>query len=155
MLEKDFAQQGYVFSEPIMAKQQGGDPRALMVSELGFNPYSSVVITRRETLENDPDTVWAFVSAVRKGWQAYLDSPRSANELIRQVSSRGKDDSRNADMLAESAKAIKELCLPQDSMELGEMSAERWTLLREQLIELKLLPTNAAGAEKAFALFER
>ncbi|MGH7193158.1 MAG: ABC transporter substrate-binding protein, partial [Candidatus Saccharimonadales bacterium] len=43
--DPNFAQQAYVFSEPYVAEQQGGDPKSLLVAELGFNPYTSVLIT--------------------------------------------------------------------------------------------------------------
>ena len=35
---------GYVFSEPFVARKEGGDPEVLMLSKLGFNPYSSVLV---------------------------------------------------------------------------------------------------------------
>ena len=146
LIDANFAQQGYSFSEPITARMQGGDPHCLMVSKLGFNPYASVVVTRNETLKKDSELVRAFVDAVRKGWQTYLDSPDAANELIREVNKEMK-----ADVLTESAKAIRELCLPNAETRLGEMDGTRWMTLRQQLIELGLLPETAAPAKSAFA----
>src|SRR5262249_6397474 len=35
LLNENFAQQGYVFSEPFVAESKGGDPKVLMVSEVG------------------------------------------------------------------------------------------------------------------------
>ena len=145
LIEDDFAQQGYSFSEPITARMKGGDPRCLMVSDLGFNPYASVVVTQNETLEKDSEIVSKFVNAVRKGWQTYLDSPDAANELIREVNTQ-----MTAEMLSESAKAIRELCLPTEDTSLGAMEESRWTTLRQQLMELSLLPETAAPATEAF-----
>jgi NitT/TauT family transport system substrate-binding protein len=107
MIDDNFAQQGYVFSEPIMAEAIGGDPRALMVSETGFNPYSSVVVTRREIWEQNPDLVRKFVRATRAGWQAYLESPNAANQAI--ITDNPEMD---AEPLFKSAAAIKSLCHP-------------------------------------------
>ena len=73
--DKNFAQQGYVFSEPFLAEQQGGDPHVLMVSELGFNPYASLLITRSDTVDAQPQLVAAMVRASKQGWQTYLESP--------------------------------------------------------------------------------
>ena len=62
-----FAQQAYNISEPFVAKKMGGDPKVLMVSDLGFNPYCSVLITREEKLENSKDEVMAMVKASKIG----------------------------------------------------------------------------------------
>ncbi len=144
LLDEGFAQQGYVFSEPILAAQEGGDPKSLMVSELGFNPYSSLVIANQETVSNDPELVRKFVSAVRKGWQSYLQDPSAANEAIVKLNSE-----MDANVLAKSAAAIRPLC--GDSSSLGAMRAERWELLRTQLVELGLLPVTSKSSAGAFS----
>lgn len=144
LLDEGFAQQGYVFSEPILAAQEGGDPTSLMVSELGFNPYSSLVIANQETVSNDPELVSKFVNAVRKGWQSYLQDPSAANEAIVKLNSE-----MDANVLAKSAAAIRPLC--GDSSALGAMRAERWELLRAQLIELELLPATSKASTDAFS----
>ena len=48
LLDKNYAQQGYVFSEPFVARKEGGDPRVLMLSDLGFNPYTSLLFTHED-----------------------------------------------------------------------------------------------------------
>lgn len=146
MSDDNFAQQGYVFSEPVMAEAIGGDPRALMVSATGFNPYSSVVVTRREVFEKNPELVRKFVRATRAGWQAYLQSPNAANQAI-------IDDNpeMHPEALLKSAEAIKLLCQPPgETAQLGEMNLNRWQTLREQLVELELIPSSTSAAETAF-----
>ena len=39
------AQQGYVYSEPLLARQAGVEITTLMLSDIGFDPYSSVLVT--------------------------------------------------------------------------------------------------------------
>ena len=146
LLDKDFAQQGYVFSEPVLAKSQGGDPKALMLSDLGFNPYSSLLITRRETLTNQPDLVRKVIRAVRRGWESYLSNPLAANEAIVHV-----NPEMDLSILATSATSIANLCRPDGfASELGSMSKHRWEQMRQQLIELDLLPRDTGSAEHAF-----
>lgn len=148
LLDEDFAQQGYVFSEPVMAANQGGDPKSLMVSDLGFNPYSSLLITRRELLEQNPDLVRKVVTAVRAGWERYLADPGPTNQRI--VAANPSMDVR---LLNESAAAISGLCKPEGfSADLGSMQLARWETLRTQLIELKLLPSDTGAAEDAFVV---
>ena len=145
LVDDNFAQQGYVFSEPLLAASEGGDPRALMVSELGFNPYSSVVVTRREVWEHTPDLVRKFVRATRAGWEAYLVSPDAANEAITKANS-----AMSSEMLGRSAKEIAKLCRPEGYVgELGAMQLARWETLGEQLVEVGLL-TDSPDVSRAF-----
>ena len=147
LLDDQFAQQGYVFSEPLLAASKGGDPRALMVSDLGFNPYSSLLITRREVLESQPELVRKMVNAVQHGWESYLKNPQRANEQIVQA-----NPEMDGEMLAKSAKEIAKLCRPPGFQDpLGSMSLERWDQLRAQLVELDLLPPDTGSAADAFA----
>ena len=75
LLNDDFAQQGYVFSEPFIVAEKGGKARSLMLSDIGFNPYASLLVTRAEMIDKDPDLVRRTVHACVVGWQKYLESP--------------------------------------------------------------------------------
>lgn len=146
LLDDNFAQQGYVFSEPLMAASQGGDPKSLMVSELGFNPYSSLLIARRETVEGNPELVRKVVAAVRAGWENYLMNPAPTNQNI--IAANAEMD---VTLLNQAAAAVKTLCTPDGfTGVLGEMQLERWETLRTQLIDLQLLPADTGQAADAF-----
>ena len=137
--DKNFAQQGYVFSEPFIAEQQGGDPHVLMVSELGFNPYASLLITRSDTVDTNPQLVAAMVRASKRGWQTYLESPEKTNAAIHQ-----ENEEMGLEILDYGATVLKDLCLP-DAMpatQLGLMTLQRWTQLRDQLAEIDLVDKN-------------
>jgi len=69
LLKQEFAQQAFVFSEPFTAKEQGSDPQTMMVSDIGFNPYASVLITTEKTILEQPDLVRSIVSASVAGWR--------------------------------------------------------------------------------------
>ena len=144
--DKNFAQQGYVFSEPFLAEQQGGDPHVLMVSELGFNPYASLLITRSDTVDAQPQLVAAMVRASKQGWQTYLESPEKTNAAIHQ-----QNEEMGLEILDYGATVLKDLCLP-DAMpaaQLGDMTLQRWTQLRDQLAEIELVDKNL-DVSKAF-----
>ena len=144
--DKNFAQQGYVFSEPFIAEQQGGDPHVLMVSELGFNPYASLLITRSDTVAAKPELVAAMVRASKQGWQTYLESPEKTNAAIHQ-----QNEEMGLEILDYGATVLKDLCLP-DAMpaaQLGDMTLQRWTQLRDQLAEIDLVDKNL-DVSKAF-----
>jgi NitT/TauT family transport system substrate-binding protein len=134
--QKDYAQQAYVFSEPYVARQQGAEPRCLMLSEIGFNPYSSVLITSETMITQRPELVAKVVRASIRGWQQYLDDPQQTNQHIHSLNSE-----MGLDVLAYGAAAIQPLCLPDGARpeQLGTMSADRWQQLAEQLAEIDLL----------------
>ena len=145
--DERLGQQAYVFSEPFVAEQQGGDPVNLMVSDIGFNPYTSVLITRAEIIEKQPELVRRMVEACRLGWRKYLDEPEKTNEHIHSLN---KD--MGLEILAFGTRTLKPLCETclSSPEKLGDMTAERWTTLAEQLIEAEALKPGATDPSKAF-----
>lgn len=132
----DCAQQAYVFSEPFVAKQKGGDPRCLMLSEIGFNPYSSVLVVQSDVAAREPELVQKMVRACVRGWRTYLEDPVAVNQHIHRL-----NPEMDLDALAFGADAIKKLCLPNamGPEQLGQMTAQRWEQLAQQLREIGLL----------------
>jgi NitT/TauT family transport system substrate-binding protein len=55
LTDPNFGQQCYVTSEPIAAKKQGGDPQVFLIADAGYNPYTTVVVARRELVEQKPE----------------------------------------------------------------------------------------------------
>jgi NitT/TauT family transport system substrate-binding protein len=147
LVNKDYAQQGYVFSEPFVARKAGGDPRVLLVSDLGFNPYTSLLFTSDALVAERPDLVQKMVTASIRGWQEYLESPDSANERIHLA-----NPEMDLDILAFGAEAIRPLVLNEKSRQhgLGVMTAKRWQTLAEQLIDVGQLKHADAHVEQAW-----
>jgi NitT/TauT family transport system substrate-binding protein len=143
----DFAQQGYVFSEPFVARQQGGDPRALLVADIGFNPYASVLIASEETVRQQPDLVRAVVAASVEGWSHYLRQPASTNRHINSL-----NPEMGLEILAYGAAESRDLVLDAVAQKkgLGHMDAARWHELRQQMVAASLIDADAAPADQAF-----
>ncbi|HEX5442437.1 MAG TPA: ABC transporter substrate-binding protein [Pirellulales bacterium] len=131
--DPNFAQQAYVFSEPFVAEQQGGDPKSLLVAELGFNPYTSLLITSDQYLADHPQVVQAMVTASRRGWRHYLEHPDETNEHIH-----GLNPEMTLAALEYGVNALRPLVLDPVAKEegIGHMTRERWQTLAEQLAEL-------------------
>lgn len=142
--DPNFGQQGYVFSEPFTAKENGCDPKTLMVSDLGFNPYTSLLITSEELLAKEIELVEKMVRASKRGWQTYLKNPTKTNQYLHRL-----NGEMSMEILAFGAKVLKDLCLPNGMPEdqLGSMTSERWTQLRDQLVEIDLVPADLVPAE--------
>ena len=146
--DDNFAQQGYVFSEPFVARQQGADPHVLMVSDIGFNPYTSLLVTHGETITGQEDLVARVVRASRRGWQDYLADPGKVNAYIHEV-----NPEMDMESLQFGVDAIQPLCLP-DNMpreDLGVMTLDRWQVLADQLKSIDWLDPGLDPA-KAFEL---
>ncbi|HEX5747422.1 MAG TPA: ABC transporter substrate-binding protein [Archangium sp.] len=141
---KDFAQQCFITSEPIAARRQGADPVVFLVADEGFNPYSAVVVTRREMWKEQPERVKNFVAAVREGWRAYLDNPAPANAVMGKLNT-----TLDAETFAAAAQAQKPLIETEETRTqgLGFMSRTRWETLGRQLVELGLLEKAPAPDE--------
>lgn len=134
--DQHMAQQAYVFSEPFVARRQGARPHCLMVSQLGFNPYTSCLITHEDLIRQNPDLVKRMVHAVKRGWQAYLQFPDAVQSAIQ-----ASNPQMDAEGLRFASAAIRPLCLPDGLAEakLGTMTGSRWQELGSQLVELGLL----------------
>lgn len=148
IVDKKMITQGYSFSEPFVAKQQGADTRSLMVSDVGFNPYVSCLITTRDYVNNNRDVVGRMVLACREGWQRYLEDPKQTNQQILKLNAQGM----TAEALEYGAQSIKPLCLP-DGLpieKLGTMTMERWKTLTDQFIEIGLAEAGRVKAEAVF-----
>jgi len=149
LLEPKYGQQAYSFSEPFVAEQQGGDPVCLMLSELGFNTYTSLLITRGELIEQQPELVAKMTRASIRGWKKYLAEPDETNRHIHE-----QNTQMGLDVLAFGVGALQPLCLPNDfaAERLGTMTAERWHSLASQMTEIGSLPADSVKPEAAFTL---
>ncbi len=147
LTKDDYAQQGYVFSEPFVAKQQGGDPHVLMVSDVGFNPYTSCLVTHDELVKQEPELVRGMVQASVRGWQEYLKKPESTNQAIHKL-----NKEMSPEVLAFGVQELKPLVEDAVAKEhgIGHMSVARWQALVDQLIEIDQLK---AGSVKTPELF--
>jgi NitT/TauT family transport system substrate-binding protein len=133
LADKNFAQQCFIMSEPLTAKHQGADVQVFPVSDAGFNPYTTVLTTSGDFLRKDPARAKAMVAAVREGWRAYLDDPKSTNQHMNQL-----NPSMAQEVFAEVADAQKPFIETDETRRngLGSMTEERWQTLIAQLKEL-------------------
>jgi NitT/TauT family transport system substrate-binding protein len=144
--DDNFAQQGYVFSEPFVAERQGGDPKSLLVADLGFNPYTSVLFTSEPYLAKNSETVRKVVAASRRGWEHYLEHPDETNRYIHEI-----NPEMEMEALTYGIKALRPLArAAKGDRAVGAMSAERWRTLADQLRDIGIIEANSVNAEDAF-----
>jgi NitT/TauT family transport system substrate-binding protein len=133
---KDHSQQCFITSEPLLAVKQGAKVKTFLVADSGFNPYTTVLVTRRALLTEKPELVKNVVAAVRAGWRNYLDQPDPTNEKMSEL-----NPSIDPATMKEMALAQKSLIEPGSAAkaDLGKMKALRWTDLEDQLRQMKVI----------------
>jgi NitT/TauT family transport system substrate-binding protein len=133
----NYIQQAFATSEPFFAKQAGIEPRFLLVSDAGFNPYR-VIFTNRNFLRQHPDTVGKFVRASIRGWREYLNDPRAANEEVAKL-----NPALTGSWMEFSWQALRDgHFIDGDDASgalIGQMDAARWSANYKQLRDLKVI----------------
>jgi len=140
-----FAQQAYNISEPFVAQKLGAKPKVLMVSDLGFNPYCSVLITTEERLAKEPDEVKKFVEASKAGWLDYLKKPDLSHREIHRL-----NPEMPLDVLDFGANKLKSMTETKGALEFGEMTEERWLELSGQMKAAGLIDLKPEEVKKAW-----
>jgi NitT/TauT family transport system substrate-binding protein len=148
-----YAQQGYSFSEPFLARAQGIEPVVLMVSELGYNPYTSCLVADQSLIQSDPALVRKFVQASIRGWERYLADPESTNRRISQL-----NPDQTMDSLNFALEDIRRLCrwdeqLQRAPLPVGTMERDRFVDLGKSLAQIGFISTSDPSIyEQAFTL---
>jgi len=134
--DPNYSQQCFFTSEPLVAEKAGLKVKTFLVSDEGFNPYTTVVAVHSDALKKDPKTAQAIVEAVRAGWQEYLKNPEPTNKVMS-----GLNKAMDAETFTKSAALQKALIETAETKQkgLGFMSRERWQSLITQLKELKII----------------
>ncbi|MDB4637798.1 MAG: ABC transporter substrate-binding protein [Planctomycetaceae bacterium] len=146
LVDENYAQQAYIFSEPFVAEQEGGDPVSLLVSELGFNPYTSLLITKQSLIDEQPELVQKMVTASIKGWDKYLAEPEETNAHIHE-----QNEEMGLEILAYGVEAMKPLCIvEEEDGSTGHMTVERWKTLHQQMIDVDAIEPDSVDPKKAF-----
>jgi len=118
LADKRSAMQGYVTSEPYAVEHVGGfKPKIYLLADHGFNAYSTLIETRRDLVDKQPDLVRRFVEASIVGWMNYIYHDNSAaNAMIKRGNPEMTDD-----LLAYSVAKLKEYGIVDsgDSLKLG------------------------------------
>ena len=147
--QADYGQQAYSFSEPFLAEREKSDPLCLMLSDIGFNAYTSILVTRSEMIEKKSDLVARMTRASIKGWKKYLAEPDQTNKYIHE-----QNPEMGLEILSFGVNTLKPLCLPTGfgETELGAMTAERWQTLLDQMTEIGLIKPGTLKSNETFSL---
>ncbi|RZN33482.1 ABC transporter substrate-binding protein [Bradyrhizobium sp. Leo121] len=135
IVDKKSAMQGYVTSEPFAVEKAASfKPGIFLLADYGFNTYSTLIETRRDTVEKKPDLVQRFVDASIIGWYNYLYGDNTAaNAMIKKLNPEMTDE-----LLSYSIDKMKEYGIVDsgDSLKngIGAMTDERMASFFDKMV---------------------
>lgn len=124
--------QMFVTAEPYFARSAGADPGWLPVSDSGFAAYESVLVVREDFAQQHPETLQAFVTASRRGWQSFLAAPAQYAATLIEA-----NPNLDPEFIEWSAQQMRPLI--EAGGTIGIMELERWQKLADQLGAIELL----------------
>jgi NitT/TauT family transport system substrate-binding protein len=85
LADKKSIQEALLTSEPYAIEREGGfKPNVFLLSDYGYDGYSTTIETRADTIAKTPDLVQRFVDASIIGWYNYLYGDNAqANAMIK------------------------------------------------------------------------
>lgn len=142
--DPNYTMQCFVTSEPLAAKKAGLDAQAFLVADAGYNPYTTVLVTRGDYLKSNAAVAASMVTAVTEGWSAYLADSARTDAAMQKL-----NPTMDAQTFADAAAAQKPLIESDDTRQnrLGWMTPARWEELCRQLVELKMIDKAPPAAE--------
>ena len=108
------------------------------LSDQGYPPYGSTIITTRDFIQRRPEAVAAFVRASMLGWREYLLRPALANIRIREANpAMTQAQIDYAVAYLRRTRVLDNGLAPGASI--GSMTAERWRQTRDFMVAGGLL----------------
>jgi len=92
LADPKLSQQGFATSEPFSIEKAGVAPVVFLLADLGYPPYSEVLVATRANLIRRTDALRRFVQASAEGWKSYLANPAPGNALIRKDNPQMSDE---------------------------------------------------------------
>ena len=141
--DKKHSQQCFITSEPLSMEAKGVKTKTFLIADEGFNPYTTVVVVRKDYFVKNKKIVSNFAAALRKSWASYLKNPGPTNQKMAQI-----NRAMDLKTFERSSEAQKPLIQTRDP--LGSMSLERWETLATQLHSMKLIRKQLKEVKAVF-----
>lgn len=151
LVRKDSAMQGYATAEPRRVIEASGvEPRVFLLADHGWASYSTLIETRQELIDEQPEIVQAFVDASIIGWWEYLyGDPAAANERIL-----AENRDMTPEQIAFSIAKMREWGLVDsgDTLKLGvgAIDGERVAAFHQQMIDAGLYKPGEIDPQAAY-----
>jgi NitT/TauT family transport system substrate-binding protein len=142
MSDKTSIQQGVVTQEPFRIKTEIGKfPSYFLLSDMGYNPYTVIVVVSQKMIDEKPAVVQCLVDGSRKGWVEFMKDPSVAFTAINKL-----NPQITKELMAYSHDMMKTNNLVEDEDTakhgIGWISDERWKSHYDMLVANGLFPAN-------------
>jgi NitT/TauT family transport system substrate-binding protein len=129
------AQQGYLTSEPFAIEREGGfAPDVWLLADNGYAPYSTMIVTMQEVIDEMPEAVKCFVEGSAKGWANFLYGDNAA--ALAKIKQDNPD--KSDEQLAYSIEKLKEYGIVDSgdtlTLGIGAMTEDRMNAFYEQMV---------------------
>jgi len=139
MADKTFIQQCFVTDEPYYVRKNGGNPRTLMLSDSGYNPYR-IIFGTKAFVDAHPEAVRRFLAASIHGWDDFMNGDADATKAT--ISK--LNDNMPMALIEYSIQVMKDQHIisgkPEAGERMGLMTKERMMEQDQVLADLKLIP---------------
>lgn len=145
-------QEGYLSSEPYTIEREAKfKPQVFLLSDYGYPGYAAFIMTRDDTIDENPELVQKFVEASIRGWVDYLyGDPSPANALIKKDNPEMTDD-----LLTHAIATMKEHGIVDsgdtETLGIGAMTDKRWQEFYDTMSEAGVFP-KGLNYHKAYTL---
>lgn len=133
----------YITNEPFYLDQQHIGYRVFDPQSYGIDFYSDVLFTRKELIENRPETVEAFRIASIKGWQYMIEH---IDETQKVISEKYNQQNKSPEHITYELYTVRQIIIP-ELIQLGHMNPERWHTIAATFQQLSLIPNGPVNLD--------
>ncbi len=134
---------GFRNVEGVDLELRGEDPLVVPVDELGIPTYDELVlVASTETIEQDPQTIRAFLTALERGTRDAVANPKDATEAILAAG-----DGLEPELTAAEVDATLPVLLPEGSSPFGHMEPAEWERFARFMADQGLTDRSPAADE--------
>ncbi|GAE26749.1 taurine uptake ABC transporter [Halalkalibacter wakoensis JCM 9140] len=131
--------QAFVTTAPYNLAQEGIDVDYLFIDDSGYETYANVLFTTEDYIEENYDTVRAYIEASLKGWDYYKTNYDEINPVIQEA-----NPDYDLEAMAYGSEALIDLIYGSDAAEhgVGYMSEQKWSKLLAQLKDIGVVESD-------------
>jgi NitT/TauT family transport system substrate-binding protein len=142
LADKTLVVQDLITNGPFVIKHQAGiEVKSFLLSDVGYNPYSSIVTVSQKLIDHKPQAVQCMVDASRKGWRDFLKDPKLAIAEIERIA-----PENSPELLNYTLETIKKYHIVETDETakdgVGTMTDARWKSHFDMLVANHLFPAN-------------
>lgn len=140
--EKNYAQQGFLTSEPLLAEKAGIKTTSFLIADEGFNPYTTVVAVRKSDWEKNKKDYVTLMKNFESSWRAYAQNPKPTNEKMAKI-----NKALDLQTFQKSAETQTPLLFGKGKS-IGPMKELRWQQLINSLRDLRVIKSDLKAADQ-------